>query len=345
MLQFNRAIYRNHGLKVCTSGGFKAVFAAAGDLRAVKTGNTIYTMEQPEHKSNLLQNVLANIDTVPISGKLSDFAPVKVELVSGSDWEPLWDQLVKRHHYLSYQRLLGHRLKYFAFLEDRPIAALSWSAPALKLAARDRFIGWSLVQRKRHLHQVISNSRYLIMPWVQIPNLASHVMALNIARLTTDWYRHFNHRLLLLETFVDSRYFKGTCYKASNWLHVGQTHGSTKQGKGYRYHGKPKEIYLYVLEPDFRRIIDCQQKPAPLFNRPPPTKIKVEELIVLLEHCKWHPQLAADLNLDKDNIKTMAKELVQFHRLFHDCFGRIEHQRLGLAYISGLMSNAEAKSA
>jgi SRSO17 transposase len=240
---------------------------------------------------------------------------------------------------------LGHRLKYLAFIEDRPVAALSWSAPALKLAARDRFIGWSLVQRKRHLHQVVSNSRFLIMPWVQIPNLASHVMALNIARLSTDWQRHFNHQLLLLETFVDSRYFKGTCYKASNWLHVGHTHGSTKQGKGYRYHGRPKEIYLYVLEPDFRRIIDCRQKPAPLFNRPPQTKIKVEELAVLLEHCKWHPQLEADLNLDKDDIKTMAKELVCFHQLFHDCFGRIEHQRLGLAYISGLMSNAEAKSA
>jgi len=293
----------------------------------------------------LLQKALANIDTVSISGKLSDFIPVEVELVSGSGCEPLWDQLVKRHHYLGYQRLLGHRLKYFAFLEDRPVAALSWSAAALKLAARDCFIGWSPVQRKRHLYQVINNSRFLIMPWVQIPNLASHVMALNIARLTTDWQKHFNHRLLLLETFVDSRRFKGTCYKASNWLHIGHTHGSTKQGKGYRYHGCPKEIYLYVVEPDFRRIIDCRQKPAPLFDRPPQTKTKVEELAVLLEHCKWHPQLTADLNLDKDDIKTMGEELVRFHRLFHDCFGRIEHQRLGLAYISGLMSNAEAKSA
>ena len=345
MLQFNRAIYQGHGLKMCTSFGFKAGFAAVDGLRPVKTGNTMYTMEQPKHKSNLLQKALANIDTVPISGKLTDFTPVKVELISGSDWEPLWDQLVKRHHYLGYQKLLGYRLKYFAFLENRPVAALSWSAPALKLAARDCFIGWSSVQRKCHLHQVVSNSRFLIMPWVQIPNLASHVMSLNIARLATDWHRHFNHRLLLLETFVDSRYFKGTCYKASNWLHVGHTFGSTKQGKGYRYHGKPKEIYLYVLEPDFRRIIDCRQKPAPLFNRPPQTKIKVEELAVLLEHCKWHPQLAADLNLDNDDIKAMAKELVCFHQLFHDCFGRIEHERLGLAYISGLMSNAEAKSA
>jgi hypothetical protein len=193
ILQFNRAINRGYGSKIYESEGLKAVLAAAKGLRPATTRNTIYTMEQSKHKSDLLQRALVNIDTVPIRGKLSDFMPATVELVSGSDWEPLWDQLVRRHHYLGYQSLLGHRLKYFSFLQDRAVAALSWSAAALKLAARDCFIGWSPTQRKRHLHQVISNSRFLIMPWVQIPNLASHVMALNIARLSTDWQQHFNH--------------------------------------------------------------------------------------------------------------------------------------------------------
>ncbi|MFH0728605.1 MAG: IS701 family transposase [Pseudomonadota bacterium] len=286
----------------------------------------------------------AHIDTNPISGELRAFAPVVVELVSRSPWEPLWDQLVENHHYLSYRNLLGHRLKYLSFIENRPVAALSWSAPALKLTARDCFIGWSSSQRKRHLHQVVGNSRFLIMPWVRIPNLASHVMALNIGRLDADWQRHFSHRLLLLETFVDSRYFNGSCYKASNWQHIGHTYGSTKQGKGYRYHGFPKEIYIYVVESNFRRIIDCQQQPAPVYDRPPQTQTKVEELAVLLEHCKWHPDLMADLNMDGDDIKNIGEELISFHKLFHDCFGRIEHKRLGLAYISGLMSNAAAKS-
>ena len=249
-----------------------------------------------------------------------------------------------RHHYLGYRKLLGRRLKYIAFLENRPVAALSWSAPALKMAARDRFIGWLPIQRKRHLHQVAGNSRFLIPTWVRIKNLASHVMALNIARLEGDWLRHFNHRLLLLETFVDGRYFDGACYKASNWLHIGRTRGSTKQGKGYRYHGFPKEIYLYVIEKNFRDIIDCQRQPAPVFDRPPRTRIKVEELAVLLEHCKWHPGLTADLNLTEDDIKKISEELISFHELFHGCFGRIEHRRLGLAYMSGLMSNAGAKS-
>ncbi|MDZ7581610.1 MAG: DUF4338 domain-containing protein [Deltaproteobacteria bacterium] len=321
----------------------KVDLAAAVDLCPV-IDNPMAAMQPTQKPSDILPPLPAVVNTDAIAGVLSEFGPATVEPVSGSGWEPLWDRWVSRHHYLGYRRLLGHRLKYFAFFKDRPVAALSWSAPALKLAARDRFIGWSPRQRKRHLSQVAANSRFLILPWVQIPNLASHVMALNIARLAADWRRHFNHRLLLLETFVDSRYFKGTCYKASNWLHIGHTHGSTKQGKGYRYHGYPKEIYLYVVEPDFRAIIDCRQKPAPAVDRPPPTKTKVEALVMLLQHCQWHPQLAADLNLDKDDIEAMAKELVDFHQGFHDAYGRIEHHRLGLAYFSGLMSNAEAKS-
>jgi SRSO17 transposase len=344
MLQFNRAIDSGCGLVICASAGFEMHRAGAGRVRPVTEG-TFYSMERSKLKYHFVQRISNRIDTTPIGGKLSNFTPVLVELVSGSDWEPLWGQLVSSYHYLGYQNLLGHRLKYFAFINDRPVAALSWSAPALKLAARDCFIGWSAVQRKRHLNQVVNNSRFLVMPWVRITNLASHVMALNIARLNTDWQQHFNHRLLLLETFVDSRYFEGTCYRASNWLHIGHTYGSSKQGKGYRYHGNAKEIYLYVIEPEFRRIIDCRQKPQPFFDRPPQTKHKVEELVVILEHCQWHPQLKADLDLEQDDIKMMAQELVEFHQLFHDCFGRIEHQRLGLAYISGLMSNAKAKSA
>ncbi len=286
-----------------------------------------------------------SIDRTPMTGDLKDFDPVAIELVSGTDWERLWDELVKKYHYLGYQRLLGHSLKYLAFIHERPVAALSWSAPALKLAARDCFIGWSAEQRKRHLKEVAGNSRFLVMPWVRIPNMASHVLAQNIVRLPVDWQRQFNQRLLLLETFVDPRFFKGTCYKASNWLHVGHTHGSTKLGRGYRYHGSRKEIYLYVIEPDFRNIIGCRQKPAPLPDRPPQAKRKVEALTMLLEHCRWHPRISADFDLSQDDVKTMAQELVDFHKQFHDCYGRIEHHRLGLAYLSGLMSNATAKSA
>lgn len=344
IVQCNRAIHRDDGLKTQAADGFETFLTTADELCPVTMDGVIYFMRQPKHNNDFIPDATVDIETTPISGKLSDFPPVRVELVSGSQCEPLWDRLVSRHHYLGYKNLLGHRLKYIAFLENRPVAALSWSAPALKMAARDCFIGWSSAQRKRYLHQVAGNSRFLIPTWVKIKNLASHVMALNIARLESDWLLHFNHRLLLLETFVDGRYFDGACYKASNWLHIGRTRGSTKQGKGYRYHGFPKEVYLYVIEKNFRDIIGCQRQPAPVFDRPPRTKIKVEELAVLLEHCKWHSGLTADLNLSQDDIKKISEELISFHELFHGCFGRIEHRRLGLAYMSGLMSNVGAKS-
>ena len=341
MIPFNRAIDRGSS---CFFTGNEKVFAGISGIRP-DTEEHILQMKRSKLKHNVESAGPVPIDDTPMEGELSDFDPVTIDLISGSDLESLWDQMVCDYHYLGFQKLLGHRLKYFAFINNRPAAALSWSAPALKIAARDCFIGWSAEQRKYHLKQVASNSRFLVMPWVRIPNLASQVLSMNIVRLPIDWQRYFNHRLMLLETFVDSRYFKGTSYLAANWHHIGPTFGSSKQGKGYRFHGNRKEIYLYVIDPKFRDVIGCQQKPAPRFDRPPQTKIKVEELTMLLEHCRWHSQISADLGLDRDDVKTMAKELVQFHTDFHGCFGRIEQQRLGLAYVSGLMSNAEAKSA
>ena len=344
MVHINRAIDRGNGLLDIELASHKAAFCSPNILRLVNLEIPYTTMRRNKNRYKFELEFPTQIQTKPIADQLSNLPPVSIRLISGSEQDPLWDQLVRTHHYLSYQKLIGHRLKYIAYIEEQPVAALSWSAPALKLAARDHFIGWSDDQRKHHLNQLVSNSRFLILPWVKVPNLASHVLSLNIAQLNKDWQRHFGHRLLVLETFVDSRYFKGTCYKAANWLHVGDTYGSGKQGKGYIYHGTAKEIYLYVLDPDFRSVIGCRQKAPSLFHRPPPTKTKVEELVMLLEHCQWHPQLVAELDLHESDIKAMAQELIEFHQQFHDHFGRIEHQRLGLAYISGLMSNAQAKS-
>jgi hypothetical protein len=157
---------------------------------------------------------------------------VRLELVSQSPLESLWDELVREHHYLGYRRLLGHRLKYAAFAGDRPVAALSWSAAARNLRVRDGFVGWSEHQRRRHLKHVVSNSRFLVLPWVHVPNLASHVLSMNMRRLKEDWSRHFSEELWLLETFVDPTYFDGSGYKAANWRFIGYTYGCAKQGQG-----------------------------------------------------------------------------------------------------------------
>ena len=136
----------------------------------------------------------------PIAGELNELPPVSVRPVSHRDLEPLWNKLLRQHHYLGFGKLLGHQLKYLAFMDQRPVAALSWSAGALKLRGRDRFIGWSDAQRKDHLKRIANQSRFLILPHVQVPNLASHELALNIRRLNEDWKKCFGYELWLLET-------------------------------------------------------------------------------------------------------------------------------------------------
>jgi SRSO17 transposase len=275
-------------------------------------------------------------------GSLQSFAPVKLEMVSHSRLEALWDSLVRQYHYLGYQRLLGHRLKYLAFLQGHPVAALSFSAPALKLAVRDRYIGWSASQRKLYLHHLANNSRFLILPGVQIPHLASHVLSLTLRRLNQDWQQYFHTRLWLLETFVDPGRFQGTSYRAANWRDLGPTSGFGKQGIHYTYHGSCKEVYLYVLEPDFRQHIGCQ--PLPPVHRPTPSQKKAEELAMILRHADWSPELVPWVKLTQRDLQDISQELILFHQQFHACYGRLEHRRLGLSYLSGLLSNLEAKS-
>lgn len=282
----------------------------------------------------------------PVEGPLKSLRPVVLEMVSGGSLESLWDYLVCEYHYLGYQKLLGRRLKYLAFIGGRPVAALSWSAAARKLAARDRFIGWSEEQRKMYLSRIAANSRFLIMPWVRVPNLASYVLALNIRRLIRDWRERYRYSLWLVETFVDPLRFRGTCYRAANWMGVGQSYGSGKQGQGYVYHGEKKEVYLYVLEPRFRELIGCQQKRhSPEGDSPRSITIrKMGELHMILKDTRWHPEMVPVMELTEEDVLSMADELVLFHRQFQDCFGRVEHRRLGQAYLSGLLSSLDAKS-
>ena len=284
------------------------------------------------------------IDRAPICGAVDTLPAVRLQIASHTKLEIEWDRLVQRHHYLGYQRLLGHRLKYLAFMEDRPVAALSFSAPVLKLRVRDKYIGWSSEERKNHLRRIVNNSRFLIMPWVNVKNLASHVLALAVARLPGDWEERFGIRPWLVETFVDPARFNGTSYRAANWAFIGQTSGSGKQGKGYVYHGCIKEVYVYELDRRFREKIGCEKKTYSLFHRPSPTIEKVEALHMILRHAGWNPEVMPRMELTESDVALIAEELVRFHEEFHGCFRRKEQHRLGLAYISGLLGNNEAKS-
>jgi SRSO17 transposase len=284
------------------------------------------------------------LDASPICGALHTWPPLTIQVASQSPLEPLWDQLVRRYHYLGYQKLLGHRLKYLASFQDRPVAALAFSAPARALRVRDKYIGWSATQRTAHLDRLVNNSRFLILPWVAVPNLASHVLARTLAHLPQDWAMRFGIRPWLVETFVDPARFRGTCYRAANWQSLGQTAGHGKQGPGYVYHGAVKEVYAYVLDPHFRHRLGCTQQAYRPSHRPPPSLAKMEDLQMILRHAGWSPDLVPGMTLTEPEVAGLADELVRFHAQFHTCFGRIEHRRLGLAYLSGLLSTTPAKS-
>ncbi len=217
----------------------------------------------------------------PLRGLLGDYKPLIIKIASRSPLEPLWDYLMRTYHYLGYQRLLGHSLKYLVFFQDRPVAALSFSAAALKVRVRDSFIGWSQEQRKAHLKRVVNNSRFLILPWISIDNLASHVLSSAVRQLVKDWPERFTLSPWLIETYVDPVRFKGTCYKAANWRYIGTTGGFGKRTPGYVYHGCMKEVYTYVLESDFRDRIGCYQRPYSFMNRPA-SLLKIQELQMLV---------------------------------------------------------------
>lgn len=165
----------------------------------------------------------------------------------------LYKALLDSRHYLGYQRPVGHPLRYLAYANDRPLATVGWAAAAQKVAARDRFIGWTQAQRVKNLGLVVCNTRFLVLP--RVPHLASHLLAANIRRLAADWQARYGYAPALLETFVDTTRFKGTCYKAANWIFAGLTQGRGKYDRHTRRPETVKAVFLYPLRPDFRQVL------------------------------------------------------------------------------------------
>jgi Druantia protein DruA len=196
---------------------------------------------------------LHKIDQTPLSAKLSELAPVRLKSVRHTGLEPLYNSLVHQYHYLGYRQIVGNHLKYIAFINDRPVACLGWGSAAWSVKSRDVFIGWDKKTKEQLLHFVANNSRFLVLPWVNVKCLASKVLALNIKSISDDWMTVYHHPLYLLETFVEQSRFKGTCYKAANWIRVGQTKGIAKSGHDHMAHGNIKDVLVYPLGKGFRK--------------------------------------------------------------------------------------------
>jgi hypothetical protein len=196
---------------------------------------------------------LAPCDTTPITGTLASLAPVRVDLVRRTADETLFAHLLSRHHYLGYSRPVGEHLKYLVWAEARPIACLAWSSAPRQLNLRDQFLGAPKEAYRHHLHRIAYNTRFLILPWVSVPHLASHLLSRIARRLSDDWQALYQHPIDLLESFVDTQRFRGTCYRAANWICVGRSAGRGTKSKTGAPPTSIKELWVYPLGRHWRQ--------------------------------------------------------------------------------------------
>jgi hypothetical protein len=192
------------------------------------------------------------VDTTPLRVSLSELRPLTFRQVRWTAEASLCAALIAEHHYLGYTRPVGEHLEYVVYRESRPIACLAWSSAPRHLGPRDRYIGWSAEARRRNIRGVAYNSRYLILPWVEVPHLASHLLGRMARVLARDWPRIYGHPIWFLETFVDPGRFRGTCYRAANWVELGWTTGRGKDAPTKRPNRPPKQVLGYALTDRFR---------------------------------------------------------------------------------------------
>ncbi len=192
------------------------------------------------------------IEPHPLQGPLSSILPLEIRPVRRTAFEKLCDSLIEQYHYLGYCQPVGEHLKYVVFAQQRPVACMIYSSAPRHIGCRDRFIGWAAAVRRQSIHLIAYQSRFLILPWVQVPHLASHLLGRIAKRLSTDWQQLYQHPVYFQETFVDLERFKGTCYKATNWLYLGKTTGRGKNDQTKKPNRSIKAVWGYPLCRDFR---------------------------------------------------------------------------------------------
>ena len=195
------------------------------------------------------------IDTSALAGGLTDIRPITLQQVRRTSDEALFNSLMERHHYLGYEQPVGEHLKYLVWAQGRPIACMAWSSAPRHLGSRDRHIGWSSEARRRNIRFVAYNTRFLILPWVEVPHLASHILGRIAGSLSSDWEQLYDHPVYFAETFIDPGRFRGTCYRAANWKLLGLTTGRGKDDMTHRANRPVKEVLGYALTPRFRELL------------------------------------------------------------------------------------------
>lgn len=238
-------------------GRSKEMSCRVAMLRMERDG--LITLPPPQRKNsngnNQIHLTKASEPQAHFSCSLRELGEIKFHHVQRRKGSSLWNELIKRYHYLGYKPLPGAQIRYLVYGGSHLLAALGFGAAAWTVAPRDQFIGWSSDQRKSKLHLVVNNARFLILPWIDVRNLASCLLADVAKRLPSDWQRLYGYQPVLLETFVQKDRFRGTCYRAANWIHVGETKGRGKLDRKCQYALPVKDIFLYPLHKRFRQML------------------------------------------------------------------------------------------
>jgi len=287
-----------------------------------------------------------------VAGPLSQYRPLRWELVGTTAQRRQWHQLLERHHYLGGPPLVGANLKYLVYgRTGELLGALGWQSAVQHLGCRDRLLGWDARPRARWLDHVVNGVRFLLLPWVQVPHLASVILSENLRLLQRDWPRHYGVPVWLAESFVDRQRFSGASYRAANWQAIGWTRGFAKRQSQFVHHGHRKEVYVYVMERRMRQFIHGDER-QPLLSRvfllaqrrreeqPSLTKSMRKNHIL----AAWKPKLPPQCELSVGDLETVAHELAEFSALFGPTFGRREPAALLELYLQGLLSDAERKN-
>ena len=197
------------------------------------------------------------IDQTPLSISLAELGPLEIRQVRRRPEEALFNSLLQQHHYLGYSQPVGEHLKYLVFARGRPIACVAWSSAPRHLGSRDRFIGWASQARLANIRLLAYNTRFLLLPWVPVPHLASHILGRMARMLSADWQHLYAHPIYFVETFIDPQRFAGTCYRAANWKVLGQTTGRGKDAPTRAVNRSIKQVLGYALVKDFRQRLSC----------------------------------------------------------------------------------------
>jgi hypothetical protein len=193
------------------------------------------------------------VDDTPIACSLAELGPLDIRQVRRTPEESIFNGLIETHHYLGYTQPVGEHLKFLVFAGERPIACFAWSSAPRHIGPRDHFIGWTQDDRRRNLRNIAYNTRFLILPWIRVPHLASHLLGRMTRALPHEWQKLYEHPVYYAETFVDPERFRGTCYLAANWLKLGVTTGRGKADFTHQSNRSLKLVLGLPLSPDFRR--------------------------------------------------------------------------------------------